>query len=121
MLLSGAFDRFLNLQVISGHCGEMVPFYLQRRDDMLPPQMAGLSRTITETFKQHVYVTPSGMMDPPHSEFIQRVVGDDRILYSVDYPYLTLAGARGLLETLAAGQATKENIAHINAERVLRL
>lgn len=121
VLLSGAFDRFPNLQVISGHWGEMVPFYLQRLDDMIPPQVSGLSRTITETFKQHIYVTPSGMMDLPHFEFIRKVVGADRILYSVDYPYLTLAGARRFLETLPISEEAKENIAHTNAEQLFRL
>ena len=40
-------------------------------------------------------------------EFIQKVVGDDRILYLVDYSYLTLAGARRFLKTLPAGQEAR--------------
>lgn len=51
-------------------------------------------------------------------EFIQKVVGDDRILYLVDYSYLTLAGARRFLKTLPAGQEASENIAHTNAEQL---
>ena len=121
MLLSGVFDRFPNLQVISGHWGEMVPFYLQRLDDTLPQQVTGLSRTITETYKQHVYVTPSGMLNLPHFEFIHKVLGADRILYSVDYPYLTLTGARHFLETLPVSQGDKEKIAHGNAEHLFHL
>ncbi len=118
VILSGAFDRFPNLQVISGHWGEMIPFYLQRLDDMIPPQVSGLSRTISETFKRHVYVTPSGMMYLPHFEFIRKVVGEDRILYSIDYPYLTMAGARRFLETLPISQGGKDKIAHTNAEKL---
>jgi predicted TIM-barrel fold metal-dependent hydrolase len=121
ILLTGKFDRYPNLQVISGHWGEMVPFYLQRLDDMIPPQVSGLSRSITDTFKQHVYVTPSGMLNSPHFEFIQKVLGVERILYSIDYPYLTLAGARRFLESLAISQEEKEQIAHGNAERLFRL
>ena len=98
-----------------------MPFYLQRLDDMLPPRVSGLMRTISDTFKQHVYVTPSGMMYLPHFEFIQKELGEDRILYSVDYPYLTLAGARRFLETLPSSQQTKEKIAHSNAERLFNL
>ena len=37
LILSGVFERFPKLQVISGHWGEMVPFYLQRLDDAMPP------------------------------------------------------------------------------------
>jgi uncharacterized protein len=36
LIMSGAFERFPKLQVISGHCGEMVQFYLQRLDDTMP-------------------------------------------------------------------------------------
>ncbi len=121
VLLSGQFDRFPDLQVISGHWGEMIPFYLQRLDDTIPQEVTGLSRTITETFKRHVYVTPSGMLNLPHFEFIHKVIGADRILYSVDYPYLTLAGARRFLETLPISQAEKEKIAHANAESLFRI
>lgn len=121
LLLSKKFDQFPDLQVISGHWGEMVPFYLDRLDDSIPQAVSGLSRSITETFKQHVYVTPSGMMSLPQFEFIHKVVGADRILYSVDYPFLTLAGARRFLETVPVSQGDKEKIAHGNAELLFRM
>ncbi len=121
MILAGVFDRFPNLQVISGHWGEMVPFYLQRLDDALPLEMTKLSRTITETYKTHVYVTPSGMLNLPHFEFIHKVLGAERILYAVDYPYLTLTGARRFLETLPTSQEDREKIAHGNAEALFRM
>ncbi len=121
MILSGVFDRFPELRVISGHWGEMVPFYLQRMDDAMPREITGLSRTITDTYVSHVYVTPSGMLNLPHFKFIHEVLGADRILYSVDYPYLTNTGAREFLEQLPVSQEDKEKIAHRNAETLLRL
>ena len=121
LILAGVFDRYPNLQVISGHWGEMVPFYLQRMDDSLPQEATGLSRTITDTYKQHVYVTPSGMLNLLHFEFIYKVLGPDRLLYAVDYPYLTLTGARPFLENLSIPQADKEKFAHGNAEALFHL
>ena len=121
MILSGKFDKFPNLQVISGHWGEMVPFYLQRMDDTIPQEASGLSRSITDTYKAHVYVTPSGMLNLPHFEFIHKVLGADHILHSVDYPYLTLTGASDFLEGLPVSPEDKEKIAHRNAEALLRL
>jgi uncharacterized protein len=121
MILSGQFEKYSGLQVISGHWGEMVPFYLQRMDDTMPQEATKLSRSITETYKAHVYVTPSGMLNLPHFEFIHRVLGADRILYAVDYPYLTLTGARDFLESLPISQRDKERIAHGNAEALLGL
>ena len=121
MILSGTFDKFPDLQVISGHWGEMVPFYLQRMDDAMPRSVTGLSRTITDTYTSQVYVTPSGMLNLPHFKFIHEVLGADRILYAVDYPYLTNTGARAFLEQLPITQDQKEKIAHRNAEALLRL
>jgi predicted TIM-barrel fold metal-dependent hydrolase len=119
MMLAGLFDKFQNLQVISGHWGEMVPFYLQRMDDMIPPDVSGLSRTISDTYRAHVSVTPSGMLNLPHFEFINAVLGAERIIYSVDYPYLSHTGARAFLENLSIDQAAKEKIAHGNAEALM--
>jgi predicted TIM-barrel fold metal-dependent hydrolase len=121
LLLSGKFERYPDLQVISGHWGEMVPFYLQRMDDTIPKQATRLSRSITETYKAHVYVTPSGMFNLPHFEFIHNVIGADRILFSVDYPYLTLTGSREFLENLPISPRNREKIAHSNAEALLGL
>lgn len=121
LILSGAFDRHRGLQVVSGHWGEMVPFFLQRMDDILPPGLTGLSRSISQTYRDHVSVTPSGLLYTPHFEFIAKVLGSDRIMFAVDYPYLTLTGARDWLETLEVPQATRVAIANGNAERLLRL
>ena len=121
MLLAGVFDRHPHLQVISGHWGEMVPFYLQRLDDAIPQAASGLSRSITQTYREHVYVTPSGMLTLPHFEFIRTVLGADRILYAIDYPYQSLDGARAFLDTLPVSQDEKAMIAHRNAERLLGL
>ena len=121
MILAGLFDKYPDLQVISGHWGELVPFYLQRIDDALTPRMTGLSRTVTDIYKSHVFVTPSGMLYGPHFDFILKVLGPDRILYAIDYPYLTLNGSRRFLEQLSIPQQDKENIAHRNAETLLRL
>ncbi len=121
MILSGKFDKFPGLQVISGHWGEMVPFYLQRMDDTMPPDLTGLSRTITQTYRSQVYVTPSGMLNLPHFEFIHKVLGADRIIYAVDYPYLTNTGTRDFLEQLPVSQDDREKIAHRNAEKLLHL
>lgn len=118
LMLSGAFDRYPNLQVISGHWGEMLPFYLQRLDDSLPQAATGLKRSLIDTFKQQVFVSPSGMLTQPHSRFIYDLVGAERILFSMDYPYQTLDGVRDFLENLPISQEEKALIAYKNAEKL---
>lgn len=121
MLLAGVFDRHRNLKVISGHWGEMVPFYLQRLDDSIPQEASGLDRPIVQTYREHVYVSPSGMLTLPHFQFIHTLMGAERILYSIDYPYQSLDGAREFIARLPVSDHDKALIAHGNAERLLGL
>lgn len=59
MALAGVFDRFPDLQVVIGHMGEVVLFYLNRLDRMSLSTKS--PRTMSEYFQHHVYVTPSGL------------------------------------------------------------
>jgi predicted TIM-barrel fold metal-dependent hydrolase len=121
MLLAGVFDRYPRLQVISGHWGEMVPFYLQRVEDSIPQEASGLARPIVQTYREHVYVSPSGMLTLPHFQFIHALMGAERILYSIDYPYQSLDGARAFIEGLPVSDAEKFMIAQGNAEKLFGL
>ena len=121
LILSGALDRHPGLSIVSGHWGEMVPFYLQRLDDTLPPAAMRLSRGVIQTYRDQVHVTPSEMLNLPHFRFVQEVLGAERIIFSMDYPWITLTGARAWLEALPISEADRNAIAHVNAERLLRL
>lgn len=107
--------------VIAGHWGEMVPFFLSRLDQALPQSVTKLSRTITETFRQNVYVTPSGNFDYPQLKFCVEVVGADRIIHSVDFPFIGNEGAKPFIENAPISEAEKEMIAHSNAEKLFHL
>ena len=61
------------------------------------------------------------MLNLPHFRFVHAVLGAKRILFAVDYPYLTVTGARAWLEALPVSDAERAAIAHANAERLLRL
>lgn len=121
MILSGVFDRNPNLQLIAGHWGEMIPFFLSRLDEALPQEATGLPHTISKYFVSHVYVTPSGMFDWPHFQFILQVMGADRVIYSVDYPYINNDKAVSFLQEAPISQLEKEKISHLNAEKLLSL
>lgn len=121
LILSGAFERFPALQVISGHWGEMVPFYLSRLDQVLSRHVTGLSATVSETFRAHVWVTPAGIVDEPHFRFVRDVVGVDRIIWSTDYPYVTMNGNRSFLEDADLTETERHQVMHGNAEALFRL
>jgi len=48
-------------------------------------------------------------------------VGVERIMFSADHPYASMAQAGAFLDKQPASPADKERIAHTNAERLLRL
>lgn len=121
LVLNGVFDRYPGLQIILGHWGEMVPFYLDRLDEALPRRVTGLDRTIGDYVRQNVYITPSGMFSQAQLRFCVDVLGTDRMMYSVDYPFIGNESAAAFLEEADLPDAAKEDIAHRTAERVLRL
>ncbi|MCQ8856892.1 amidohydrolase family protein [Escherichia coli] len=47
------------------------------------------------------------------------LMGAERILFSVDYPYQTLDGVKTFIDSLPVNKAEKEAIAFRNAERLL--
>lgn len=121
MILAGRFDDFPTLRLIAGHWGEMLPFFLSRLDQSMPQCVTKLSRSVTETFKESVYVTPSGIFDYPQLKFCVEVLGADRIIHSVDCPFISNAGALPFIENAPLDEKEKELIAHGNAEKLFKL
>lgn len=120
-ILSGTFDRFPKLQLIAGHWGEMVPFFLSRLDQSMPKEVTKLNKTVTETFRENVYVTPSGIFDYPQLKFCVEVLGANRIIHSVDCPFISNEGARPFIENAPISEKEKELIAYKNAETLFGL
>jgi 5-carboxyvanillate decarboxylase len=95
MITSGVFDRYPRLRMVLGHMGEGLPFWAYRLDYMHSgmvkasryPAIKKLDRTITEYLQQNIWITSSGMPAPEPILFTRKVVGDDRVMYAMDYPY----------------------------------
>jgi predicted TIM-barrel fold metal-dependent hydrolase len=121
LILSGAFDRYPDLQIIVGHLGETLPFMLPRFDRSLPPEVTRLQRPFSAYLREHVHYTISGFNWLPAFLDLILQVGVDRIMFSADHPYAPMAEARAFLDQLPISPADKERIAHGNAERLLGL
>lgn len=120
-ILAGRFEQFPKLQLIAGHWGEMLPFFLSRLDQSMPQSVTKLDRTVTETFKENVYITPSGIFDYPQLKFCVEVVGADRIIHSVDCPFISNEGAKPFIENAPISDKEKRQIAYENAELLFGL
>jgi hypothetical protein len=121
IILSGAFDRFPGLQLIIGHMGETLPFMLPRLDQTLPPQVTGLERTIGAYLRENISYTFSGFNYTANFLDLLLQVGVERILFSADYPYSSMAEARAFLASLPVAPNDRQRIACGNAEILLRL
>jgi predicted TIM-barrel fold metal-dependent hydrolase len=115
------FDRYPKLQIVIGHLGEGIPFMLPRLDKNLPPEMTKLNRRFGDYLRENVHYTFGGFNFPATFLDLLLEVGVGRIMFSVDYPYGSMAEARAFLEQLPVSAADRERIAHGNAERLFGL
>jgi 5-carboxyvanillate decarboxylase len=95
IIIAGVFDRFPRLKLVVGHLGEALPFWLYRLDYMHAagvragryPDHKPLQRKVSDYLRENVWVTTSGMAWAPAILFCRDVLGADRVLYAMDYPY----------------------------------
>lgn len=85
MIFSGVFDRHPDLQVIAGHWGEVVLFYIDHTGILAPN--AKLERRLADYFRQNFWVAGSGTVSERYMRWTAEVVGTERMVYSTDYPY----------------------------------
>jgi predicted TIM-barrel fold metal-dependent hydrolase len=120
IILGGTFDRYPGLQIVVGHMGETLPFMLQRLD-VMPLAMTKIGRPISSYLRENIHYTFSGFNYTPTFLDLLLEVGVDRIMFSADHPYSSMAQARAFLDRLPVSPADRERIAHGNAERLLGL
>jgi len=119
MVLAGVFDRHPDLQVVTGHWGEVVLFYLDRIDEM--QRTAKLKRPVSAYFRSNVSVTASGVWSQRYLRWAIEVLGVERIMFSTDYPYRFTRenGARRFLEEADLSVADRTAIANGNWQRMV--
>jgi uncharacterized protein len=117
MVLGGVFDAHPALQIVIGHMGESLPSMLQRVD-VMSPAMTQLKKPISAYLRENVHYTFSGFNFLPTFLDLLLEVGVDRIMFSTDHPYQSMADGRAFLDRLPVSNADRERIAHSNAERL---
>lgn len=121
MMATGVFDRHPKLQIILGHWGELLPFYVSRFDTAMPAACFGLEREIRDYLRENCYATSSGIQDLDCMNLCKKVMGADRLLYSADYPFANFDGQDLLLSNPDFTPEELELFAHGNAERLFKL
>ncbi len=129
IITSGAFDRFPKLQIMIGHMGEALPFWMYRLDYMHRATvlskryeaMKPLKKKVSDYLRENVYVTNSGVAWAPAILFSQQVLGVDRVLYAMDYPYQFAPEEVGEMERADVSDEVRRKFYQTNAERAFKL
>jgi predicted TIM-barrel fold metal-dependent hydrolase len=121
LIVSGLFDRHPGLRLIVGHMGENLPFSIARASGVLDQMSQHLKRPVEEYFHKHFWITTSGYFTVPPFQCALEVVGIDRMLFSIDYPFSSTGRGRKFLDSLELGQGDLKKLAYANAQKLLGL
>jgi predicted TIM-barrel fold metal-dependent hydrolase len=122
LIVAGVFDRLPGLKIIIGHLGEGLPFHLGRISDVL----GGLLRDrielpVADYVRRNIWATTAGYFHDGPFQLTREVFGDDRVLFSVDYPFADNRRATDWFSRLDLPEQVREDVAHRTAETLLRL
>ena len=129
IILAGVFDRFPKLRIVVGHLGEGLPFWLFRLDFMHASMVRAnryegvkaLKKKPSDYLKENVWVTTSGMQWAPAILFCQQVLGVERVLYAMDYPYQFVPEEVKVTDELPVSDEVRRMLYQTNAERLFKL
>ena len=86
LILRGTFDRHPGLQLVLGHWGEMLLFWMDRADS-LSGIAQHLERRVADYIKTNIYITSSGMLQERLLRHTLDYTSADRVMFSTDYPF----------------------------------
>src|SRR5919108_1828094 len=117
MVLSGMFEAYPRLKIILGHLGEGLPFLLWRIDMALSRQ-GNRSTPFRDTFREHFWITTSGNFSTSALLCCVLELGVDRILFSVDYPFVPNPPGMKWMQDIPLGPEDRAKIYGGNAKRL---
>ena len=122
---SGLFDECPRLQIVLGHLGEGLPFYLWRIDNrnnwMKAPHKYAAKKRVADYFRANFHLTTSGHFSTPALLDAVAEIGAQRVMYSVDYPFEDFADAAGWFDNLEMDERDRIRIGRTNAVTLFRL
>jgi len=129
MLTTGVFDRYPGLQMMLGHGCEAIPFWIYRHNYMHHagvrsnryPRLQPLQHDLFHYLRTNVLATNSGMAYEPAVKLLIEVMGEDRVMYAMDYPYQYLPDEVRWMDNMAIPFEQKKKFFQTNAERWFKL
>ena len=127
LIYSGLFDELPTLQLVLGHLGESLTFWLYRLDlDFTQPFLASrhrpsIERRPSEVIRENVHVTTSGNFLDSALVSVLAELGAERVLFGSDYPWESVAKAVEFVERAPIAEDVRRALFSENAARLLGL
>ncbi len=120
LVLGGVFDKYPNLKIVLGHLGETLPFLVWRIDHALS-RPGAKTLSFRDVFCKHFWITTSGNFSNPALLCCIMEMGVDRVLFSVDWPFVANPPAVRWMETVPLCEEDKVKILSGNAKKLLKM
>ena len=126
LILSGIFDRFPRLQIVLGHMGEGIPYWLHRLDHSFRiGTRKGASRSLksppSEYFKNNFFITSSLILDHEVLRLCLDKLSADRIMFAIDHPYGDPKASIDFFMEAKITESERAKIFHGTAEKVFHI
>jgi gamma-resorcylate decarboxylase len=122
---SGLFDECPRLQIILGHLGEGLPYYLWRIDNrnnwMKAPHKYAARKPVADYVRANFHLTTSGHFSTPALIDAIAEVGSERVMFSVDYPFEDFSDAADWFDKAEIDEADRRKIGRSNAMKLFKL
>jgi len=123
LVLGGTLTRHRRVKIILGHMGETLPYVMARLDsrtrhsgrEFAPEELP------SAILRRQFWITTTGVCDPASLATAIANLGEDRVMFSVDYPYENGAEAAAFLASAPILEAVRAKIGRGNAAGVLGL
>ncbi|KAK6369428.1 hypothetical protein LTS17_009771 [Exophiala oligosperma] len=124
LFFCGLFNKFPKLKIVLGHMGEMLPIMKGRMQYAAGHSWLHLQRTWDQVWTENLWFTTS-MFDVTAMACLIRSTSIDRIMYSVDYPLVSMDDGLQFIKQLRESELlTEEEIEMVlykNAQKLLGL
>jgi 2,3-dihydroxybenzoate decarboxylase len=122
LVFAGVFERYPKARLVLGHMGETLPMNLWRFDSRWMICNRG-SRTLPQMpsfyIKRNIAITTSGVCADAPLRCALDAMGEDNVMFSVDYPFEETEVAAQFIEHAKISENERIKVASGNAKRIL--
>ena len=121
--MAGVLDRYPHLRIILGHAGETLPYVLWRLDSRYAFYLTDrrIKQLPSAYLQRNFWITMSGQFSAVPLQAALAALGDERVMFSIDYPYEVSEVAGKFMDTTPLSDDLRRRVAAGNAAALLRL